>query len=344
MLRCVPVLAVSLLLSACTEPRAVAQTIASPPPLVRVADVVAGDAPPVRAVGTVAGKAEVRLSFRNGGTIDQLRVEAGAKVRRGQVLAVLNRTEIASQLAQASSAAGKAKLDFDRVDRLHQQGTLTQAAYDGAKTALEVAEGAVTIARYNEGVATLVAPDDGVIERRLAEASEVVGPGQPVYTLRAARQGLVVRVGLTDADVQQVHVGSTGEVRFGALPAETFRGAVSEIASSASPLTGTFEVELKLESSDARLLPGLVGSATLGREAPRVSWVPVDALVDPSGSSATVYALVGGGPAHVERRPVEVLYLEGGRAALRADLPPATRVVTSGQSACEPGGSVRIVP
>jgi multidrug efflux system membrane fusion protein len=350
MLRLLPLLLIApaLALSACAEPRAAAQTSpAALPALVRTAPIEVGNAPPVRAVGMLAGKGEIRLSFKNGGTVERLRVEAGASVRRGEILGALNQTEISSQLAQAVSAADKASLDFDRVDHLRRQGTVAQASYDEAKTALDVARGSVAIARYNETGTALVAPEDGVIERRLAEVGEIVGPGQAVYTLREARRGLVLRVGLTDKDVQQVHVGTAGRVRFSALAKQPFAGTVTEIASSASPLTGTFEAEVRIDAPDPRLLPGLVGSAELDRTSAPVTWLPIEALADPNGLAASVYTLVepaNGAPPRVERRAVEIAYLEEARVAIVSSLVGATRVVTDGLASCEPGATVRLAP
>jgi RND family efflux transporter MFP subunit len=338
---------------ACTSAEAAAPPAsASPPPVVRVAPVETANAPPVRAVGTLAGKSEMRLSFKNGGTVEHLLVEAGTRVRRGQLLASLNQTEITSQLAQAQAAERKAELDFGRAERLWHDHAVPQATYDDARTALDVAQSSVAIASYNHRVAAIVAPEDGVIEQRLAEVNELVGPGQPIYTLRSARKGMVLRVGLTDRDLPQVHLGTMAHVHFGSIPTTTFSGTVTEIAIAASPRSGTFEVEIKLEPSDARLLPGLIGNAELDRSAPQLSWVPVEALFEQNGRAASVFALASestsdsrpGTRPIVAKRPVQVAYLEGSRAGISDGLQGVTRVVTDGVASCEAGAAVQLAP
>jgi RND family efflux transporter MFP subunit len=218
---------------------------------------------------------------------------------------------------------------------------VAQATFDGAKTARDVAASALTIAQYNRQVAELVAPEDGVIEQRLAEVSELVGPGQSVYTLRAAKSGLVLRVALTDRDLLQTHVGTAAKVRLGALPGETFTGKVSELANAASPRSGTFEAEIRFDARDPRLLPGLVATAELTRTAPSLTWVPVEALVDQSGHAASVFALSEQVPPRVEKRPVEIAYLDGSRAGVSHGLQGVTQVVTDGVANCAQGGPVQ---
>jgi multidrug efflux system membrane fusion protein len=327
--------------SACAEPRAAA-TQAEPPPLVRAAKVEPGRAPPIHAVGSLVGKEEVRLSFKNGGKIDRVLVEAGATVRRGQVLARVNQTEISSQVAQANASAEKAQLDFARVERLHGQGTVPQATYDAAKTALDVASSAAAIARYNEDAAVIVAPDDGVVERRLAEVSEVMAPGQPVFAFRGARRGVVLHVGLTDRDLQSVHAGTRATAKFGALPGESFAGSVTTLASSSTAATGTFEAEIKLDTADPRLLPGLVASVALDRASANVAWIPIEAVVDPVDHQGSVFVLDPG--SHVERRAVRIAYLDGARAGISDGLSGSERVVTDGANSCASGGAVRLSP
>jgi len=136
--------------------------------------------PPVHAVGLSSGKEEIRLSFKNGGTVESLRVEAGAHVRKGQLLATLNQVEIRAQVQQARANLDKTERDERRVKELQQSGSTPIADVENAHTALEVARASLDAAQYNAGVAQIVAPEDGTVVRRLVEVDELVAGGQSI--------------------------------------------------------------------------------------------------------------------------------------------------------------------
>ncbi len=238
----------------------------SPAQPVRVAQVAHQSfSPPVHAIGLSSGKEEIRLSFKNGGTVESLRVEAGAHVRKGQLLATLNQVEIRAQVQQARANLDKAERDERRVKELQQSGSTPIADVENAHTALEVARAPLDAAQYNAGVAQIVAPEDGTVVRRQVEVNELVAGGQPIYALRSARRGFVVRVGLADREAVEVQLGAPAKITFDAYPGRTFDGQLTEMATAASPRTGTYEAEIKLDVGDTELLSGLVAHVELAQ-------------------------------------------------------------------------------
>ena len=118
---------------------------------------------------------------------------------------------------------------------------------------------------------------------------------------------------------------------------------MTELASSANPRTGTFEAELKLDGADSRLLPGMIGNAELTRAAPQLTWVPIEALVEQQGLSASVYAFdPSGDKPKVAKRPVQIAYLDGARVGVSRGLQGVTQVVTDGAASCDTGTAVQL--
>lgn len=300
----------------------------------------------VRAIGTLAPRDEIRLSFKIGGVVDSIAVEAGDPVQAGQVLAVLKRTEVDASVAQASAAAEKARRDLERGKRLRADEVATDEQVENLTTAYRVAQAGLEAARFNARFARIEAPLDGVVLQRLAEQSELVAGGQPVLVLGATGRGWIVRAALADRDAVRVRPGDPARVVFDAFPGRDFPGQVTRIASSADPLTGTFEVEIGVTPDGARFARGLIAKATLALDDDGASGtqavVPVAALVEADGPSATVY-VIDPGKRVARRRRVAVGPVVGDRVLVTAGLAAGEQVVTDGAAWLVDGAPIRVV-
>lgn len=295
----------------------------------------------VRASGLLIGKEETRLAFKMLGVVDRIDVDEGAQVVQGQRLATLKQDEASARAMQASRSVEKAERDVVRARTLHAEGVGTLQRLQDAQTALDVARADLTMARFEETHAAIVAPSDGVILGREAEPNETVQPGQPILHFKSAGEGWVVRVGLADRDVVRVALGDGAQVRTAAWPDRALAGRVAQIAAAASPTTGTFDVEIAVEPGDVRLLSGMHARVEIEPAAREpVAWVPIDAFLEGDGDHGVVYALDGD---TARRIPVRLAFLRGGEAALREGL-DADTVVTDGAAWLRDGARVRTLP
>jgi len=334
--------------SGCQSAEADAHAAESPPvaeadTAVRLADVQAGPvARPIRGTGVVRLKSEADLSFKVGGVIAALYAEEGAQVRKGQVLASLDPTEVDAALRQAKEGTTKADRDLLRVSRLAATGALPPANLDDAETAAAQSHAALTAAQFNAQRSQIIAPDDGRIDRRLAESGEIAAAGRPIFHLSGRSRGAVVKIGLTDRDVLRIKEGDHAHVVCDAQPDAPLEGTVSQIATVASPSSGTFDVEIRLVAPPPRMLSGLTAKVTIPHDENAVAVVPVSALTLGKGDSASVFTVTDG---HAKQVDVKVAFLTGDHAALSvAALPPGSRVVSSGVAELADGARVRIVP
>ncbi|HEV8305315.1 MAG TPA: efflux RND transporter periplasmic adaptor subunit [Gemmatimonadales bacterium] len=300
-------------------------------------------APPVVATGTLGPKEEITLSFKIGGVISRVLVDAGAMVSAGDTLAALDLREIDAAVTRAQSAADKAERDLARAKRLYGDSVVTLAQQQDAETGAQVTRADLEAARFNRRYAVIVAPAGGVILRRHAEPGELVAPGTPIIVLGSRARGDVVRVGLADRDVVRVRRGDRAVVRFDAVPDREFAGRVTEIAAAADPMTGTYRVEVHLPGATG-LASGLVGQVEIRPAATQlVTLVPIEALLEADGSEGTVFALSGDG-SRAERRSVSIAFLTGGRVALLGGLDGVQQVITEGAAYLEDGEAVRVRP
>lgn len=300
----------------------------------------------VRTVGTLAPRDEVRLSFKAGGIVDTVNVDNGDRVTKGQRLASIKRAEVGAAVEQASAALEKAGRDLDRARQLRIDEVATEEQVEDLTTAWRVARANFETARFNERFAHIEAPADGVVLQRLIEPDELVQGGQPVLVIGATGTGWVVRVALADRDAVRVAEGNPAVVEFDAFPGRSFAGRVSTIAAVADPQTGTFEAEIDVDPQGVRVARGLVAKVELTLGEPGTSAtgtvVPVTALVEADGPSATVYVLEE--PAGIaRRRPIQVGSIIGERVVVLHGLEAGERVITDGAAWVRDGAPVRLV-
>ncbi|NLW97901.1 MAG: efflux RND transporter periplasmic adaptor subunit, partial [Xanthomonadaceae bacterium] len=203
--------------------------------------------------GEVRAREESPLAFRIGGNLVRRHVDAGEAVKRGQLLAELDPGDqrLAVQAAQAQLSAASAELERVRADReryaaLVRDQLVSQSAMDAQEAAWKAAEERVRaaraeleVARNQAGYSQLLAPRDGVIASRQAEAGQVLAAGQTVFTL-AADSGREVAIALPESRVGDVAIGQQAEVELWSAPGRRLRGSVREIAAAADPQARTY--------------------------------------------------------------------------------------------------------
>ncbi len=336
-------LVLSVALAACARGRAAAPP-AGDAVAVRVAPVsVDRLAPPVTATGTLGPKEEVTLSFKVGGVVSRVFVDEGRAVRAGDTLAELDLSEIDAAVVRARSAAEKAERDLGRAKRLYADSVATLEQTQNAQTGRDVAHAELETTLFNRRYAVIVAPASGLILRRSAEPDELVPAGKAILTLGSHARGVVVRAGLADRAVVRIRRGDRAVVRFDALPDRTFDGAVTEIAGAADPMTGTYRVEVALPAASG-LASGLIGRVEIRPAAAGpLMLVPIDALLEADGASATVYALAPDGR-HAQRRTVRIAFLAGDRVAIASGIEGVAAVITDGAAYLDDGAAVVVRP
>lgn len=275
-----------------SEPEAPKANIAAAPQ-VRIASVGADQrAAIVRGVGTVALRREASLGFTSAGRIARLTVNEGDRVKPGQLLASLDTTTVAADLARARAERERAAAEFRRSSSLIEQGWITRPRLESAQASLQAADASVSAARFQAANATITAPGSGVVLARLAEPGQVVGAGTPVLVIGEDASGYVLRVPLSDRDAARLVAGVSATVTIAALGPLPIAGRVLEIAGRGDRATGTFVIEIALPA-DSRLRSGQIGEAVITTSGQTVTalMVPAAAVFAARGGEAFVYTV-----------------------------------------------------
>lgn len=299
---------------------------------------------PIRAVGVLEPKDKVTLAFKVGGVVARVAVEEGDTVRRGTLLAELDRTEIDATVSRAAQAEAKAARDRNRTHALYADDVATLEQLEDSTTALEVARADLATARFNARYSRIEAPADGFVVRRSADPSGLVAAGQPVLVVGSLANGWQVRAAVADREVVRLALGDPARVTFDAFPGREFAARVLRLAAASDAATGTYDVELAVEPDGAPFVQGLVAKVELAPSRARLPelTVPVEALLEADGAHATVFVLDD--ETRAVRRRIELGQLAGDRAEVRAGLSAGDRVITEGASWITDGDAVALAP
>lgn len=214
--------------------------------------------------GEIRAREESPLSFRIAGNLVRREVDMGERVKRGQVLAVLDPGDVQAQAqsAQAQLAAAEAEMtrsrgDMQRYSQLVGEQLVSRSNYDAQVAAYKAAEGQaraaraqLDVARNQEAYSQLRAPRDGVIASREAEAGQVVAAGQTVFTL-AADGGREVLIALPENRIREYAVGQPVQVELWSTPGQLLPGSIREISPAADPQTRTYTARVNLPGDAA---------------------------------------------------------------------------------------------
>lgn len=292
---------------------------------------------PVRVTGVLGTATQMKLSFKTGGIISQLNVREGIAVKSGQVLAVLDLSEIRAQVTQADIGLEKSLRDMNRAKNLYQDSVVTLEQYQNARSAYELAQTQVQIADFNLYHSRIKAPSDGKILKILVETNEVIGPGYPAILFASTEDDWVVRVALTDKDVVKLAIGDSAFITMDAFPEIRFLAEVTELGSGADPETATYESELKILKSHPQFRTGFFSRADIYPAGINRSLVvPLGALINASDYKAHVfvYTTTGGqaksAKGAVTKRNLKTGRILGDRVVVLDGLEEGEWIVTEG--------------
>lgn len=239
---------------------------------------------------------EVMLSFKTGGIINSVNVKEGDAVKRGQLLATLNPTDINAQLQQAQLANEKAERDYQRIQNLYKDSVATLEQLQNSKTAMQQAHQQLNMASFNEQYSQIRAPKDGYILKKLANAGQQVTAGTAVLqTNGAGAARWMLRVSISDREWAMLQINDAAQIETTALPGQTLQGTVTRRSEGVDAATGTFSADITLTGGKPQAVAaGMFGKATIsikhGKTNASQTWqIPYEALLDGDGANGYVF-------------------------------------------------------
>ena len=255
--------------------------------------------PPVlTASGYLVANKQSKITPKISGKVVQLNFDVGDRVKRGQVLAVLESTNMQAQLDEANATLGDAEREYTRQAALWKQGVTSKALLDTAEARLKEARARVAQIRINMTDMIVRAPFEGTIATKNTEVGEVISSvtlGQVSGTLPAGAictivdlNTLEVEADVNEGSLGQIHEGQPAEVTVDAFPGQKWNGVLRQIIPTADRAKATVKVKVKILNPSARLLPEMSATANFLQAArseaelrePARIWLPLSTVVD----------------------------------------------------------------
>lgn len=299
-------------------------------------------ATPIEASGQFTTDDETYLAFKIGGVIEKIYKKEGDAIRKGELLATLNLTEIDAQVAQAQLAYDKATRDLNRVSNLYRDSVATLEQFQNARTGMDVAAKQLEAARFNRTYATIRALEDGFVLKKLASEGQVISSGTSVFQTNGARKGQwKLRVAVSDRAWSRLAVGDVATITLDASQ-QSVRARVSRKSEGIDPYTGTFSVELTVTGEAHTLASGLFGKAVITPAKTEDVWViPFDALLD--GHSQNGYVFVTDDNKTARRVPVTISRITPDNIIVNGGLESAATLIISGSAYLKDGSLIRVL-
>lgn len=236
----------------------------------------------VTATGTIEPVTEVEVGTQVSGIISNVYVDYNSIVKKGQVIAELDRTNLISELSSSENNMKSAKVEYEyqkknleRTTKLYEKGLVSaddfdtaNLAFQKAKNSYETAKFGVEKARTNLGYATITSPIDGVVLSKAIEEGQTVASSYntpTLFTIAADLTDMRLIANIDEADIGAVAVGQNCVYTVDAFPNDQFNGVVTQVRQEPTTTSNvvTYEVVISAANPDLKLKPGLTANVTI---------------------------------------------------------------------------------
>lgn len=324
--------------------------------------------------GTAALEAEQEADVvaKASGVLLKLDVEEGQRVEAGQLLAQIDPSSAANQLAQSQAQLRKAQATYERASKAIKQQLIPKQEYDGDLYDMQAQVAATKSAQLQLSWTRITAPISGVISKRMVKQGNLVQANQAIFHI-VDMNPLTATLNVPEREIGTLKTGQPVKLAVDALPDKNFSGQIQRIAPVVDAASGTFRVTCVFDNTktgNEKLRPGMFGRVDIVYDQRRDALViPRSALMDEDGETA-VFVIEPGkakpkSPAKVKpkpgdavaaelkkpaqpaliakRRTVKIGYVDGDRVEIREGLKPGERVITLGRDAVRDGSEVQVL-
>ena len=252
----------------------------------------------VTATGTIEPVTSVTVGTQVSGKVAHLYVDYNSVVKKGQVIAELDKTNLMSELASAKANLSSAQSNlsyqqshFNRYQILFNKGLIsandyeqTRLSYEQAQQQVRTARESVNKAATNLGYATITSPIDGVVLSKSVEEGQTVAASfntPELFTIAQDLTNMQVIADIDEADIGEVKEGQRVSFTVDAHPDDVFSGVVKQVRQEATTESNvvTYQVVISAPNANLKLKPGLTANVTIfTKEVKNVLSVPSKAL------------------------------------------------------------------
>lgn len=246
----------------------------------------------LRYSGTIEQVQTIPLTFQTAGTVEKVLVECGDEVKQKQLLAYLDETDARNMYQIALAKFNQAKDAYDRLKKVHDEGSLPEIKWIEMETNLSQAKSSLDISNSNLDKCKLYAPVSGIVGRRNIE------PGMSSLTITSVPLELVdirklyVKISVPENEITKMEKGMKAVCKVSALTDLEFEGKITNISPVADIISRTYEAKILIENPGKLLRPGMVCDVSLDKSSERnVILIPYQCVSVDNDNHQFVYVL-----------------------------------------------------
>ena len=208
-------------------------------------------------IGIVEEESAISVGFTGSGTISKVCVSEGQTVKKGQLIAELDKTQAENMLAMAKAQMEQANDVYKRLKQLHDNNSLPEMEWVEVQSKVQQAEVSLDMAKKSLEDCSVYAPQNGIIGKGVMNVGEVVLPALPVAKILVI-DNVKVRTSIPEKEIAGITSASASQITLDALTGQTFAGGKIEKCIDANNTTHTYDIKVNVKNTDCQLLPGMV--------------------------------------------------------------------------------------
>lgn len=281
--------------------------------------------------GTIEASQTIPLSFQAAGTVLQVFVNEGDAVKKGQVLATVDKSDAENMYAVSMAKYQQAKDAYKRLKEVYEQGSLPEIKWVEMQSNLQQAESSVAISKNNLKKCSLTAPDNGIIGKRNIEPG-MYSLGNTLSPLELVKiKTVYVKIAVPENEISLIKKGFKAKFKVSALGEQSFEGTITNIGVVADQISRTYEVKISVDNKDEILKPGMVCDLNLNINALKDIVVVDYQAIDKDMNDKNYVYVVDNGTKTVKKRIVQIGNYQNDNIEIRSGLSIGECVVTEGK-------------
>lgn len=309
--------------------------------------------------GVVEAADSSSVSFEVPGNVQEVKVDVGERISKGQVLVVLDDRTFRLNVKAAEADVGRAEVelreaqnDWERLQRIAEKdrGAVSQRAldqaearYGSARNNLSYNTTRLNLAKRDLERTVLRSPFDGIVSKRYVDPFQQVALGQKLFDLHM-EGAMEAAISVPESEIEYIYLGLAGEVRFPAIPGQVHKGIVTEISKVARG-ANAFPVKVTIEADNPRIRPGITAEVILllGSEQDEMAFlIPIEALVPGGGESKSYVFVFDPETSTVKKTAIESGSFRANNIVVNKGLKAGDTIAVAGVSFLRNGQKVRL--
>lgn len=248
----------------------------------------------LRYSGTIEAQQTIPLTFMSVGTVTKVLVEEGDAVKKGQLLATVDKSDYQNSYNTVHAKYNQAKDAYNRLKQVHEKGSLSEIKWVEMETNMQQAESQLALIKTNLDRCELRSPEAGIIGRRNIEPGQMSQSGitssAPFELVKI--ETVLVKISIPENEIGKIKKGLKAKFSISALNDKIFEGTVTNVGVVADQMSRTYEVKIAVKNQNYEMKPGMVCDVKIALNTEsKIITVPNNAITKDKEGNSFVYVV-----------------------------------------------------